>query len=152
MNAKDILKKFNVSDIDSKLRILCCSPDKIPNTDSFIWVSPSEVTNLPFEDQSFHLALCSDVLFQDGKHQTEDFHVRALEELMRVASEVRLLPLMSEGKPSKYLGPVLQKLQQEDLGVEVKEINSGEDQGHIPMLRLWNTSCATKHNEKESNL
>jgi hypothetical protein len=50
---------------------------------------------LPFPAGSFELALCSHLLFLYSDLLDLEFHVRALTELLRVAREVRLFPLLS---------------------------------------------------------
>jgi hypothetical protein len=49
---------------------------------------------LPFVDRSFDLALCSHLLFLYTEHLNEDFHVRSVLELGRVAREVRIYPML----------------------------------------------------------
>jgi hypothetical protein len=49
---------------------------------------------LPFADRSFDLALSSHFLFLYSKHFDIEFHSAAIEELLRVASEVRIFPLL----------------------------------------------------------
>src|SRR5262249_17370206 len=50
---------------------------------------------LPFEDRQFDLALCSHLLFRYSNQPSFDFHRASIEELLRVASEVRIFPLLS---------------------------------------------------------
>jgi hypothetical protein len=52
---------------------------------------------LPFADHSFDLALCANFLFLYSSQHDLDFHVQALLELVRVAREVRVFPLMELG-------------------------------------------------------
>jgi hypothetical protein len=57
--------------------------------------------SLPFADGSFALALCSHFLFLYTTQLGETFHRHALIELCRVASEVRIFPLLAlGGRPS----------------------------------------------------
>lgn len=57
----------------------------------------ASLPTLPFEDGEFDIALCSHFLFLYSEHLSEDFHVRSIEELCRVASEARIFPLLELG-------------------------------------------------------
>ena len=50
--------------------------------------------SLPFRDKAFDLALCSHFLFLYGEQFSFDFHLQAIEELCRIAKEVRIFPLL----------------------------------------------------------
>lgn len=50
---------------------------------------------LPFADNAFDLALCSHLLFLYTEQLDQAFHLAALQELLRVASEVRIFPLVA---------------------------------------------------------
>lgn len=139
MEEKEFLNNFNVSEDESKLKILSCS--KQPLTKShLIWVDKNKLPHLDFKDQSFNLALCEDLLFTEPK-QNDQFYLDSLLELARVAGEVRVYPLLDkQGLPSIHLGPVLQALQEKGIGVELKEIKTSKE-GKAALLRIWNPSC-----------
>jgi hypothetical protein len=64
----------------------------------------AELPQLPFGDRQFDLALCSHLLFTYSAQLSEAFHLSAIFELCRVATEVRLFPLLTvSGEPSPYL-------------------------------------------------
>lgn len=99
--------------------------------------------NLPFADFSFDFALCSHYLFADLDEQTVDFHLSVIRELARVAKEVRIFPLIDkDGNTSPFLGPVLLGLQQENYGIEVREVDFHLHQSGNAMLRVWAQQCA----------
>jgi hypothetical protein len=54
----------------------------------------AELPNLPFEDKSFDLALSSHFLFLYSEHLDLQFHRKAIEEMLRVATEVRIFPIV----------------------------------------------------------
>jgi hypothetical protein len=54
----------------------------------------AELPNLPFKDNTFGLALCSHFLFLYSDHLDLDFHIKAIDEMLRVASEVRIFPVV----------------------------------------------------------
>lgn len=97
---------------------------------------------LPFEDFSFDLALSSHYLFSQLEDQTIEFHVALLQELARVAREVRIFPLIDgHEKPSPLLGPVLLALQQAHYGTEIRAVPYHlEPQGNA-LLRIWANVC-----------
>lgn len=98
--------------------------------------------HLPYTDFSFDLALSSHYLFADLDEQSIDFHLNVIRELARVAKEVRIFPLIDrDGKTSEALGPVLLQLQQEDYGLEVKEVDYHLHQAENAMLRVWAQKC-----------
>lgn len=98
--------------------------------------------HLPFADFAFDYALSSHYLFADLEDQTIDFHLFVIRELARVAKEVRIFPLVDkEGKTSDFLGPVLLGLQQENFGVEVREVSFHLHKSGNAMLRVWAQQC-----------
>ena len=57
----------------------------------------ASLPELPFNNGSFDLALSSHLLFLYSEQLDMDFHLRALEEMLRVATEVRVFPLLQLG-------------------------------------------------------
>lgn len=97
---------------------------------------------LPFPDFSFDFALSSHYLFADLDDQDVDFHLRIIKELARVAKEVRIFPLIDRfSQPSPFLGPVLLGLQQDNFGVEVREVAYHLQPSGNAMLRVWAQQC-----------
>ncbi|KTD78344.1 hypothetical protein [Legionella waltersii] len=98
--------------------------------------------HLPFADFTFEFALSPHYFFADLDEQTVDFHLIVIRELARIAKEVRLFPLVDrEGKMSDFLGPVLLGLQQENYGVEVREVSFHLHKSGNAMLRVWAQEC-----------
>lgn len=96
---------------------------------------------LNFTDQQFELALCSYFLFTTHENDV-DFHVNAITELCRVAGEARIFPLLnSQCEPSALIAPVILTLQQQNYGVEVKEVAYEFEKGGNAMLRVWAQTC-----------
>jgi hypothetical protein len=59
---------------------------------------------LPFSNGSFDLALCSHLLFLYSTQLGESFHLDAIQELCRIAREVRIFPLLAlGGRPSPFV-------------------------------------------------
>lgn len=64
---------------------------------------------LPFDDNRFDLALCSHLLFLYTAHLDADFHVAAVQELLRLAPDIRIFPLLTlECEISPYLAVVME--------------------------------------------
>ena len=57
----------------------------------------AQLPTLPFADGSFDLALCSHLLFLYTSQLGEVFHREAIQEMCRVAREVRIFPLVALG-------------------------------------------------------
>lgn len=103
---------------------------------------PLSDTSLPFADFTFDFALSSHYFFADLDQQDVNFHVQAIQELARVAKEVRIFPLIDQhGQTSSFLGPLLLALQQAEFGIEVREVNFKLQEKGNAMLRVWAQKC-----------
>ncbi|GAH25802.1 unnamed protein product, partial [marine sediment metagenome] len=52
-----------------------------------------------------------------------DSHLAAVEEMIRVAGEIRIFPLQDyQGEIASLVGPLMLALQQKNYGVEVKQV------------------------------
>ena len=68
----------------------------------------ASLPKLPFSDDAFDLALCSHFLFLYSEQRDSEFHINSIRELCRVATEVRIFPLVELGSaPSRHLQPVI---------------------------------------------
>lgn len=83
----------------------------------------SRLPALPFETDSFDLALCSHLLFTWATHLDEAFHRAALTELLRVAREVRVFPLALQGTgaPVSFLDSLREAIER-DLGASTEVV------------------------------
>lgn len=96
-----------------------------------------ELPSLSFEDKQFDLALCSHLLFTYSDHLSLEFHVNSIEELCRVAREVRLFPLLNiSGEQSSLLLPVLQELRQNGYKAEIKQVDYEFQKGGNKLLKV----------------
>lgn len=97
---------------------------------------------LPYEDFYFDLAMSSHYFFAGLAEQDVNFHVRMLQELARVAKEVRIFPLVhADGSTPQELGPTLLALQQAGYGAEVRSIIDPLEPAGNAMLRVWRLGC-----------
>lgn len=97
---------------------------------------------LPFENFAFDLALSSHYLFANAADDAVAYHLNVIQDLARVAKEVRIFPLIERtGTPSAILGPVLLGLQQANFGSEVREVSCALYPEGNAMLRVWAQEC-----------
>jgi hypothetical protein len=97
---------------------------------------------LNFDHEQFDLAVCSHYLFAHSPDQSEDFHIKAIASLCKVAKEVRIFPLLdSEGEIPALVGPVIHALQQMDHGVEIVAVPYEFQKKGNAMLRVWAQTC-----------
>ena len=95
---------------------------------------PGSLPQLPFADDTFDLALCSHLLFTWSDVFDEAWHEAALLDLLRVAREVRVFPLVVKGSgdPVPFLGALLDRLRGRGHDIEVAgvpyEFQRGADQ------------------------
>jgi hypothetical protein len=76
---------------------------------------------LPFQDSQFDLALVSHLLFLYSEQLDLEFHSAAIEELLRVAREVRIFPLLTlDRKPSSHIEPICRRLVQQGFQMEIR--------------------------------
>ena len=77
----------------------------------------------------------------NSEHLSKDFHIQAIEELCRVASEVRIFPLLELGaKKSRHLDPVIDRLEKGGFVVGIKKVPYEFQKGGSEMLTVTATS------------
>ena len=92
---------------------------------------------LPFEDKAFDLALSSHFLFLYSAQLDLDFHLAAIAELLRVAGEVRIFPMLDlDGNLSTHLAPVVSALKAQGLAPELRAVPYEFQRGGNRMLRI----------------
>jgi hypothetical protein len=98
----------------------------------------AELPSLPFGSDSFGVAICSHLLFLYSDLLSEDFHVRSVRELCRVAREVRVFPLLTLSRePSPHTGAVRTALAADGWLSEVVRVDYELQRGGNQMLRLF---------------
>lgn len=92
---------------------------------------------LPFFDAEFDLALCSHLLFLYSEQIDAAQHIDALAEMCRIATEVRVYPLLSlDGRISPHIPGVLRYFNERDYTAEVKPVAYQFQKGAGDMLVL----------------
>jgi ubiquinone/menaquinone biosynthesis C-methylase UbiE len=96
----------------------------------------ADLINLPFEDDSFSLVLCSHLLFIYDHRLDYKFHLKAVKEMLRVTSgELRIYPLIrSKGKNSIFLKPLMNDINGAE--IEILNVNYEFRKGGNEMIRI----------------
>lgn len=82
-----------------------------------------ELPSLPFANGQFDMALSSHFLFLYSAHLSAEFHLQALEEMLRVAREVRVFPLLAlDGSVSPYLSVISEAFTRRGFAVQIKNV------------------------------
>ncbi len=98
---------------------------------------PISLPHLPFADGKFGLALCSHFLFLYSEQLSLEFHVTAVREMVRVAGEVRIFPLLDLNcRESGYLRPLMEVMQREGVTAVIEPVNYEFQRGGNQMLRV----------------
>ncbi len=96
-----------------------------------------ELPALPFPSGAFDLAVCSHLLFLYSGLLSEEFHLRSVLELCRVAREVRLFPLLTlGGEPSPHLDAVCAGLHAAGRNTQVVQVDYEVQRGGNRMLSV----------------
>jgi hypothetical protein len=94
-----------------------------------------ELPILPFADKTFDLALSSHFLFLYSEHFSAAFHLQALLEMLRVADEVRVFPLLNlKAEPSPHTIEIINALKSQELAVEIQPVAYEFQRGANKML------------------
>lgn len=92
---------------------------------------------LPFPDKHFDLALSSHLLFLYSDNRDLAFHLESIRELLRIAAEVRIFPLVDfNSEPSPFLSPVLDALETDGIFCAVEQVAYHFQKTGNEMLRL----------------
>lgn len=96
-----------------------------------------ELPALDFADGQFQLAVCSHFLFLYSDHLTYEFHRASVLEMLRVAQEARIFPLLTLTlEASPYLTPLISELGSEGFVVSVERVGYELQRGGNEMLRI----------------
>jgi hypothetical protein len=100
-----------------------------------------EAPCLPFAPDSFALALCSHFLFLYSDNLSLEFHEQAITDMLRVAKEVRIFPLLTyNAEASPYLEPVCAALARAGHQVSVEPVPYEFQRGGNRMMRVLRES------------
>jgi hypothetical protein len=111
----------------------------------------ASLPTLPFNQAQFSLAVVSHLLFLYSSTFDLEFHLAAIEELLRVAREVRIFPLLDLGRKwSVHVGPVRNHLERMGCAVEIVAVdyefqNAADHAGNRMMRVRCNHPPRTTH-------
>lgn len=92
---------------------------------------------LPFADGAFDIALSSHFLFLYSSHFDVEFHRRSIAEMLRVATEARIFPLLDlAGSPSAHLPATCEYFAALGYDVQVQPVAYEFQQGGNEMLQI----------------
>lgn len=95
----------------------------------------ASLPELPFEDSTFDLALCSHYLFLYSEHVNLEEHLLSIKELCRVSNEARVYPLVTlEGNLSPHIDSVVSELRNDGLNVSFHKTKYRFQKGADEML------------------
>lgn len=93
--------------------------------------------DLPFPDDSFGLALSSHFLFLYDHIVDLDFHLDAIQDMLRVGAEVRIFPLLGlDGRRSSLVEPVMAGLTDRNFQVSIEIVPYEFQRGGNQMMRV----------------
>jgi len=97
----------------------------------------AELPRLPFADVSFDLALCSHLLFLYSLQLDEEFHRASIQELCRIAHEVRIFPLLAlGGQRSSHVDRSVAELRTAGRDVSLEDVPYEFRRGGNQMMRI----------------
>lgn len=96
-----------------------------------------QLPTLSFQTGQFDLALCGHLLFTYSDQLSVEFHLSAIQELCRVAKEVRIFPILDvSGEVSPILPIVLEQLPQQGYQLEIKPVPYEFQRGGNQLLQI----------------
>lgn len=100
-----------------------------------------EVPKLSIFSNQFSLALCSHLLFLYSAHFDYEFHLNSIEEMLRIATEVRIFPLLTlDLKRSPYLDSIMETLRDHGFHPSIQKVEYELQKGGNEMLVIRRTT------------
>ncbi len=97
----------------------------------------AELPSLPFIDKQFDIALSSHFLFLYSSNLSLDFHLQAINEMIRVAKEIRIFPLVDvNAVPSSYVERIMKELSKNLYRITLENVDYEFQKGGNQMLRI----------------
>ncbi len=93
---------------------------------------------MSFPQDSFDIALCSHFLFLYSSHLSLDFHIQSVLDMMRIAGEARIFPLLDlNGDKSPYIDPLVDAMIRSGYRIETKTVGYEFQCGANKMMRIF---------------
>jgi hypothetical protein len=98
---------------------------------------PAALPDLPFRPSTFELALCAHFLFFYSDSLSHEFHQRAVDELCRVADEVRIFPILTyNAEPAALVPPIVDQLTKAGRIVSIEKVAYEFQRGGNMMMKV----------------
>lgn len=111
---------------------------------------PGSLPKTDFPDDSFDIALCSHFLFLYSANLTYAFHCEAIHEMLRVAPEARIFPLLDvNAEKSPYVDRVVSELS--DYHIRIRRVEYEFQVGGNEMMIVARKASGIILDEKESS-
>ncbi|MDZ8236052.1 MAG: SAM-dependent methyltransferase [Nostoc sp. ChiQUE01a] len=108
--------------------------DNGKNTNRYIF---GELPNLAYHNQEFDIALCSHLLFLYSDHLDYDFHLNSVGEMLRIAEEIRIFPLINlMQKPSQHLEKIIKHYTNKCYKITIEKVEYELQPGGNKMLKI----------------
>ncbi|MEH1979458.1 MAG: SAM-dependent methyltransferase [Nostoc sp.] len=96
-----------------------------------------ELPQLAYNSQEFDLAICSHLLFLYSDHLDYDFHLSSVDEMLRIAKEVRIFPLITlMWKHSQHLDEIVKYYTSKGYNIEIENVEYELQPGGNKMLKI----------------
>ncbi len=93
--------------------------------------------DLPFKKEEFDLALSSHFLFLYSDMLSLDFHISAVDEMLRVAREVRIFPLLNlSTDKSQHVEEIIRIFKEKEMQVSIETVNYEFQKGGNQLMRI----------------
>ena len=97
----------------------------------------AELPHLPFKDCEFDLALSSHFLFLYSDVLSLDFHVKAIDEMLRVADEVRIFPLLDlSTDKSRHVEEIIKIFKEKEVLVSIETVDYEFQKGGNQLMKI----------------
>ncbi|AFY31554.1 hypothetical protein [Calothrix sp. PCC 7507] len=97
-----------------------------------------ELPKLSYQNQEFDLALCSHLLFLYSDNLDYEFHLSSVGEMLRIAKEVRIFPLLTLMlQPSQHLDGVVKYYTAKGYKVAIEKVVYSLQRGGGQMLKIF---------------
>jgi hypothetical protein len=97
----------------------------------------AELPILPFKDKEFELVVSSHFLFLYTDNLSLEFHIQSIKEMLRVANEVRIFPVIDvNALESKYLKHIMKIFSNQNFQVDLLKVGYEFQKGGNQMLRI----------------
>ncbi|RCJ26599.1 SAM-dependent methyltransferase [Nostoc sp. ATCC 43529] len=96
-----------------------------------------ELPNLAYDNQEFDIALCSHLLFLYSDQLDYDFHLNSVGEMLRIAQEIRIFPLIDLMlKPSPHLEKLIKYYTDQGYKINIEKVEYELQPGGNKMLKI----------------